>query len=175
MKVHRDYPEYKMAVQWAKEDFLPKMGSAGLELWSNQFCRSKYVYYSPNDVEPADPEQLRAFFAADRERRNLHARELRKRLREKDRREKEYQTEYNARKQTRAAILPCVTELSRLYLETPPLSRAFWYWTPRRQGLTPTVTRYYSYLSLTGQGQNYITAVFYHVRRNGRTRRGSTT
>lgn len=114
---HTSHPEYKTARQWAKAGYLPKQDSDGLELWANCYCQDKYLYYSPQEVEPADPEQIRAFFAPEREKQNRRARELRSQQREQRERQARYQIEYEARERTRAAILPCVTELSRLYAD----------------------------------------------------------
>lgn len=116
---HTTHPEYKTIRQWALAGYLPKHDAQGVELWANCFCQDKFIYYSPEEVEPASPERLREYFAPEREKKNRRARAQREQLRAQREREARYQTEHNAREQTRAAILPCVTELSRLYAEKP--------------------------------------------------------
>ena len=68
------YQDYKTERQWALNGFLLKNGAKGVELWANYNHQNWYVYYSPDDVEPATPEQLREFFAPERERKNANAR-----------------------------------------------------------------------------------------------------
>ena len=56
MKVRNNSPEYKdyqTIRQWAKKGFLPIDSAVGVELWANQNCQDKYVYYSPDEVAEA--------------------------------------------------------------------------------------------------------------------------
>lgn len=79
MKVHNhDYPDHKTARQWAKQGFLPIDGAEGIELWANQFCQNKYIYYGPDEVSKATPDQLSNFFRFEREKRNQREKEKRK-------------------------------------------------------------------------------------------------
>ena len=80
MKVHNhDYPNRKTARQWAKQGFLPKDGAEGIELWANQFCQDKYIYYGPDEVFKATPDQLSNFFRFEREKRNQRKKKTQKR------------------------------------------------------------------------------------------------
>jgi DNA polymerase-3 subunit epsilon len=119
MKVRDEYPEHKTVRQWARAGQLPKEGAEGVELWVNRFCQKSAVYYAPSEVEPADPERIKAYFAPERERRNQRARELREQERAERNRRKEYAAEYTAREQVRAAIMPCFELCCELYREKP--------------------------------------------------------
>ena len=54
METRHSYPEYKTGRQWALQGYLTKENANGIELWTNQYCQDKYVYYSPDDVIKAD-------------------------------------------------------------------------------------------------------------------------
>ena len=73
MKVRNYSPEYKdyqTIRQWAKKGFLPIDSAVGVELWANQNCQDKYIYYGPDEVSKATSEQLSEFFRPEREKRN---------------------------------------------------------------------------------------------------------
>jgi len=100
MKVRNYSPEYKdyqTIRQWAKKGFLPIDSAVGVELWANQNCQDKYVYYSPDEVAAATAEQLSDFFQPERERKNELARRRRAMKRAEQEREKaeERQEEIN--------------------------------------------------------------------------------
>lgn len=63
--------------QWAKQGYLKNNADCGMELWSNQFCRTKALYLFADEVHKASDEEVRAFFAPERERRNAKRRRLR--------------------------------------------------------------------------------------------------
>lgn len=48
-----EYEKYKTIRQWALLGQLPKKDAKGVELWANRNCQASYVYYSPDEVEPA--------------------------------------------------------------------------------------------------------------------------
>lgn len=104
MEIHTDekYKEYNTKRQWAKQGFLPKEDAQGIELWANCYCQDSYVYYSPDEVEMADAEQLAEFFTPERKHRN----ELAKARRIKERAERERLKEWEHREEINKAIRP---------------------------------------------------------------------
>lgn len=56
--------------QWAKQGYLKNDADCGMELWSNQYCRAKSLYLFEDEVHKASDEEVRAYFAPERERRN---------------------------------------------------------------------------------------------------------
>ncbi len=56
--------------QWAKQGYLKNDTDCGMELWSNQFCGIKLLYLFEDEVHKASDEEVRAYFAPERERRN---------------------------------------------------------------------------------------------------------
>ena len=77
-----NYADYKTARQWAKKGYLPVSGATGVELWANAYCQDSYTYYAPNEVAAAAPEQIKEFFAPEREQRNKKAKEQRQQRKE---------------------------------------------------------------------------------------------
>ena len=69
-----EFEEYKTIRQWALLGQLPKKDTKGVELWANKNCQASYVYYSPDDVEPATEKELQDFFQPERDRKNKLAR-----------------------------------------------------------------------------------------------------
>lgn len=63
--------------QWAKQGFLKNDTDCGMELWNNQYCRAKSLYLFEDEVQKASDEEVRAYFAPERERRNAKQRKLR--------------------------------------------------------------------------------------------------
>ena len=56
--------------QWAKQGYLKNDADCGMELWNNQYCRAKSLYLFSDEVHKASDEEVRAYFAPERERRN---------------------------------------------------------------------------------------------------------
>ena len=56
--------------QWAKQGYLINDNDCGMELWNNQYCRAKSLYLFEDEVHKATDEEIRAYFAPERERRN---------------------------------------------------------------------------------------------------------
>lgn len=56
--------------QWAKQGYLKNDTDCGMELWSNQYCNAKLLYLFEDEVHKASDEEVRAYFAPERERRN---------------------------------------------------------------------------------------------------------
>ena len=108
MKVHSTLSETKTARQWARAGYLPKEGATGAEMWVNQYCQHKSVYYAPAEIEPASPDQVRAFFAPERERRN-----------KRERIQRAYQKERKARERIQAEITPNIEQITAAAAETP--------------------------------------------------------
>lgn len=50
---HEEYAQHKTVRQWALEGYVPKKDAKGVELWADRNCQSMFVYYSPDEVEPA--------------------------------------------------------------------------------------------------------------------------
>lgn len=76
--------------QWAKKGYLPKQDAKGIVLWTNQFCKHSYMYYSPDEVEQASKEALNAYWKPERERRAANRKTLAaKRQAEEDRKQRE--------------------------------------------------------------------------------------
>ena len=73
-----EFEEYKTIRQWALLGQLPKKDAKGVELWANRNCQASYVYYSPDEVEPATEKELQDFFQPERDRKNKLARLNRK-------------------------------------------------------------------------------------------------
>ncbi len=68
---HKEYEYHKTARQWALTGKLPKAGVEGVELWPNHNCCTcgrYFLYFAPDEVEPASTEQLEAFFADEKAR-----------------------------------------------------------------------------------------------------------
>ena len=80
--------------QWAKQGYLKNDKDCGKELWINQFCRTKALYLFADEVHKASDEEVRAFFAPERERRNAKQRKLRA----KQKAEAERQHDFNERR-----------------------------------------------------------------------------
>ena len=74
METRHSYPEYKTGRQWALQGYLTKENANGIELWANQYCQDKYVYYSPDDVMKADEAGIKEFFKSERARKAERAR-----------------------------------------------------------------------------------------------------
>ena len=60
-----EFEEYKTIRQWALLGQLPKKDAKGVELWANRNCQASYVYYSPDEVEPATEKELQDFFQSE--------------------------------------------------------------------------------------------------------------
>lgn len=56
--------------QWAKQGYLKNDTDCGMELWNNQYCNAKLLYLFEDEVHKASDEEVRAYFAPERERRN---------------------------------------------------------------------------------------------------------
>ena len=112
MKVHTDNPQYKTARQWAKMGYLPRRRAPSVRMWTNHFCGTAYDYYSPADVEPADPERLQKFFEKENEREKAQARER-------------YAKKAERTRQAAASeeIAPHISELIATYTAAPELTR----------------------------------------------------
>lgn len=111
MKVRNYSPEYKdyqTIRQWAKKGFLPIDSAVGVELWANQNCQDKYVYYSPDEVAAATAEQLSEFFRPERERKN----ELAKRRRAEKRAEQEREKAEERQEEINEAIRPYLQRIA---------------------------------------------------------------
>ena len=63
--------------QGAKQGYLKNDKSCGMELWSNRYCSAKLIYLFADEVHKATDEEIRAYFAVERERRNAKQRKLR--------------------------------------------------------------------------------------------------
>lgn len=63
-----EFEEYKTIRQWALLGQLPKKDAKGVELWANKNCQASYVYYSPDEVDPATEKELQDFFQPERDR-----------------------------------------------------------------------------------------------------------
>lgn len=63
--------------QWAKQGYLINDNDCGMELWNNQYCRAKSLYLFEDEVHKGTDEEIRAYFAPERERRNAKQRKLR--------------------------------------------------------------------------------------------------
>ena len=73
-----EFEEYKTIRQWALLGQLPKKDAKGVELWANKNCQASYMYYSPDEVDPATEKELQDFFQPERDRKNKLARLNRK-------------------------------------------------------------------------------------------------
>lgn len=80
--------------QWAKQGYLKNDNDCGMELWSNQYCRIKSLYLFADEVHKASEEELKTYFAPERERRNAKQRKLRA----KQKAEAEQQRDFNERR-----------------------------------------------------------------------------
>lgn len=56
--------------QWAKQGYLKNDADCGKKLWVNQYCRTQSLYLFADEVHKASDEEVRAYFAPERERRN---------------------------------------------------------------------------------------------------------
>lgn len=63
--------------QWAKQGYLKNDNDCGKMLWSNQYCSAKSLYLLSDEVHKASDEEIRAYFAPERERRNAKQRKAR--------------------------------------------------------------------------------------------------
>ena len=53
-----EFEEYKTIRQWALLGQLPKKDAKGVELWANKNYQASYMYYSPDEVDPATEKEL---------------------------------------------------------------------------------------------------------------------
>lgn len=109
-----NYADYQTARQWALRGYLPVDGTAGVELWANAYCRDSYTYYSPDEVAAATSEQVKAFFAPEREQRNKKAKEQRQ-----QRKEQKQKAELQRKKQEQQylieqAVTPYLQQIAEL-------------------------------------------------------------
>ena len=63
--------------QWAKQGYLKNNENCGKELYSNNCSHRMYLYLFENEVHKASDEELKAYFAPERERINTRRRKLR--------------------------------------------------------------------------------------------------
>lgn len=160
MEVHSTLSETKTARQWARAGYLPKDGAQGAEMWINRYCQKSAVYYAPAEVETADPERLKAFFAPEQARRNQQARERRERERAERERRKAYAAEYAARQQISAALRPCITELCTLYREKPRTLEGVLILDTETTGLEPGVNEILQLSIIDGAGNELYNGYF---------------
>lgn len=63
--------------QWAKQGYLKNNENCGKELYSNNCSHRMYLYLFENEVHKASDEELKSYFAPERERINTKRRKLR--------------------------------------------------------------------------------------------------
>lgn len=94
--------------QWAKQGYLKNDDDCGMELWNNQYCRAKSLYLFEDEVQKASDEEVRAYFAPERERRNAKQRKLRAEQRAEAERQRIFDErrtrEFQRREQAVAAV-----------------------------------------------------------------------
>lgn len=76
--------ELKTKRQWAKLGYVVDRPSAeharGQQLWTNSFCRIKCLYYFKAEVRKGTEDELRAFFAPEKEKRKALAKKAREQI-----------------------------------------------------------------------------------------------
>lgn len=85
-----EHENYFTERQWAKKGYILNSNAISVKMRPNRNCTSKngiVDYYTMNEVHKATDEEIRAFFAPERERRNERRKEL-ERLREEKREER---------------------------------------------------------------------------------------
>ena len=116
MKVKgKEHAEYKTARQWALDGYLPADNVKGIQLRPNHFSKDGCTYFSPSEVEKASPEQLSAFFAPERERRNRNARKRRQERREELAETQRMQKEQEQEELIGRAVRPYLNKIRELH------------------------------------------------------------
>ena len=93
-----DHRDLKTERQWAKEGFLVRSGEVGEQLWTNCYCQHKGVYFDTEQVRPATPEEIYAFFEPERKARRESQNKRRERIRREKEREEELQRRISERR-----------------------------------------------------------------------------
>lgn len=101
-----EFEEYKTIRQWALLGQLPKKDAKGVELWANKNCQASYVYYSPDEVDPATEKELQDFFQPERDRKNKLARLNRKWRKEAEEKKRQEEQKKIFDEAVEAALLP---------------------------------------------------------------------
>lgn len=116
-----EFEEYKTIRQWALLGQLPKKDAKGVELWANRNCQTSYVYYSPDEVEPATEKELQDFFQPERDRKNKLARLNRKWRKEAEEKKRQEEQKKIFDEAVEAALLPYRKLIWRLTEKTKEL------------------------------------------------------
>lgn len=101
-----EFEEYKTIRQWALLGQLPKKDAKGVELWANKNCQASYMYYSPDEVDPATEKELQDFFQPERDRKNKLARLNRKWHKEAEEKKRQEEQKKIFDEAVEAALLP---------------------------------------------------------------------
>ena len=109
-----NYADYQTARQWALHGYLPVDGAAGVELWANAYCKDSYIYYSPDEVAEATSEQIKAFFAPEREQRNKKAKEQRHQRKEQKQKAEEQRKKQEQQYLIEQAVTPYLQQIAEL-------------------------------------------------------------
>jgi DNA polymerase-3 subunit epsilon len=109
-----NYADYKTARQWAKKGYLPVSGATGVEMWANAYCKDSYIYYSPDDVAEATSEQIKAFFAPERAKRNEQAKARRKLQKEQAQKAEEFRKNQEQQYMIEQAVTPYLQQIAEL-------------------------------------------------------------
>lgn len=62
--VYRGPLEPVVYARYPYEEEMMFEDAKGVELWANKNCQASYVYYSPDEVEPATEKRVAGFFSA---------------------------------------------------------------------------------------------------------------
>lgn len=95
--------------QWAKQGYLKNNADCGKMMWSNQFCGTKLLYLHADEVHKAADEELKAYFASERERRNAQQRKLRAEQRAEAERQRIFDERRTRESQRREQAVTAVT------------------------------------------------------------------
>lgn len=101
-----EFEEYKTIRQWALLGQLPKKDAKGVELWANKNCQASYMYYRPDEVDPATEKELQDFFQPERDRKNKLARLNRKWHKEAEEKKRQEEQKKIFDEAVEAALLP---------------------------------------------------------------------
>lgn len=102
------------ARQWAKKGYVKNDDAQGVEMWSNPYCQHKAYYYTEEEVHPATPEELDAYFKPERERRAERRRMLAEQKRQEEERQR-LETEQHIQQ-----LKDCISRLDSILFRLVP-------------------------------------------------------
>lgn len=105
--------------QWAKAGYKPKRKNSGIELYSNGYKQSKYVYYTFEQVKPFTAKQLAEYKQAQREKkRPAVEKRKRERLAERERLKKVKELQEKIDAALSLPVMPCENKSKIIVLDT---------------------------------------------------------